>query len=65
MTQTPIKTFKNINFTKRDYECTNVVFCQAENAPDENWVECKEIEIELKKCKQLYKQGGVRYFGYL
>ena len=60
-----MKTFKNINFTKRNYECTNVVFCQAENAPDTNWVECEEIEIELKKCDQLYKQGDVRYFGYV
>ena len=60
-----MKTFKNINFTKRNYECTNVVFCQAETTPDTNWVECEEIEIELKKCDQLYKQGDVRYFGYL
>ena len=40
-----MKTFKNINFTKRNYECTNIVFCQAENAPDTNWVECEEKEI--------------------
>ena len=58
-------TFKNTNFTKRNYECTNVVFCQAENAPDANWAECEEIEIELAKCDQLYKQNDIRYFGYL
>ncbi len=60
-----MKTFKNINFTKRNYECTNIVFCQAETAPDENWVECEEIEIELAKCDQLHKQADVRYFGYM
>jgi hypothetical protein len=60
-----MKTFKNINFTKRNYECTNVVFCQAEKAPDANWVECKEVEIELLKCSQLYRQGDVIYFGYM
>lgn len=60
-----MKTFKNINFTKRNYECTNVVFCKAENAPDANWEECEEIEIELAKCDQLYKQDDVRYFGYM
>jgi len=60
-----MKTFKNINFTKRNYETTNIVFCQAETAPNENWLECNELEIDLLNCKQLYKQGDVRYFGYL
>jgi len=63
--KTTMKTFKNINFKKRNYESTNVVFCQAENAPDENWVECEDIEIELAKCDQLYIQADVRYFGYM
>jgi hypothetical protein len=58
-----MKTFKNKNFTKRNYECTNVVFCQAETAPDANWVECNENEIG--NCQQLWLQNGVRYFGYL
>ena len=60
-----MKTYKNANFTKRNYECTNVVFCQSETAPDANWIECKEEEIELSKCVQLYKQTNVRYFGYI
>ena len=60
-----MKTFKNINFTERNYECTNIVFCQAENAPDTNWVECEEKEIELLECKHLHVQGYVRYFGYM
>lgn len=60
-----MKTFKNKNFKKRDYDCTNVVFVQSENAPNENWVECDETEIETLKCDQLYKQGNERYFGYM
>lgn len=58
-------TFKNTNFTKIDYECTNIVFCQAETKPGENWIECDPAEIEKSKCKQLYIQNGVRYYGYL
>jgi hypothetical protein len=58
-----MKTFKNKNFTKRDYECTNVVACQAEKPPDENWIECSE-EI-LEKLTSLQIVAGVRYFGYL
>ena len=60
-----MKTFKNKNFTKRDYECTNIVFCQSEIAPNENWIECDEKEIQELKCSQLYTQAGVKYYGYL
>jgi hypothetical protein len=60
-----MKTFKNINFTKRDYDCTNIVFCQAENAPDVNWVECEEMSIKLAKCNQLYTSDNVTYFGFI
>lgn len=60
-----MKTFKNALFVKRDYECTNVIFCQAEEAPADNWIECKEEEIERWNCKPLYIQDEVRYFGYL
>lgn len=57
-----VKTFKNKHFVKRDYESTNVVFCEAEAAPNENWIEC---EPEENKLDQLYIQGNVKYFGYL
>lgn len=37
------KTYKNKNFTKRNYECTNVVFAVGETAPrGEQWVETSE-----------------------
>jgi len=58
-------TFKNKNFTKRNYELTNIVFCQSNNAPNENWVECDPNEISEMKCQQLYIQDDVRYFGYM
>jgi hypothetical protein len=60
---TTMKTFRNTNWTRRDYEGTNVIFCQAEEAPKAYWVECDEVEIG--KCQQLWIQDGVRYFGYL
>lgn len=60
-----MKTFKNKNFTKRNYECTNIVFCQAEIAPNENWIECEEEEIEEMRCTQLWIEGDIKYFGYL
>lgn len=58
-----MKTFKNKNFTKRDYECTNVVACVAENAPDDNWIECDE-EI-LNGLDRIHTIAGACYYGYL
>ena len=56
-------TFKNKNYDKKDTKnCTRVVFCEADKAPDENWVKCNPKENTLT---QLYMQTGVRYFGYL
>lgn len=58
-------TFKNNNFTKRNYESTNIVFCQSYVAPDNSFTECDELEIYLLKCCHLYTENGVRYFGYM
>ena len=64
-----VKTFKNKNFTKRNYECTNIVFCQSTVAPDANWVKCKTSEISEMRCGQIELRTvngvDVRYFGYL
>jgi hypothetical protein len=57
-----MKTFRNIKFIKRDYDCTNIVFCEAETAPNENWIECDANENTLN---QLWMENGDRYFGYL
>ena len=60
-------TYKNKAFTKRDYEATNIVFCQSEkevNLP--NWALCDEKEIEAMGCHQLWvEQNGKRIFGWL
>lgn len=60
-----MKTFKNINFKSRDYECTNIVFCFSENAPNSNWIECSEFEISKMKCEKLYSHNGIIYYGYM
>lgn len=56
-------TFKNKNFTKRDYECTNKVCCVAQVAPDSNWIPCDESELD--GLTRLYIQGDVQFYGYL
>lgn len=56
-------TFKNKNFTKRNYECTNVVACVAETAPNANYVPADDSILE--GLTQLWIEGGVRYYGYL
>ncbi len=58
-----MKTFRNARFTKRDYECTNIVACQADAAPGDNWTECDASVLD--GLMQLYIQAGVRYFGFL
>ena len=58
-----MKTFKNTSFTKRDYECANVIACQGENAPEGTWVECEESF--LVGLKPLWIIAGVRFFGHL
>jgi hypothetical protein len=58
-----MKTFKNIHFTKRDYECTNVVACVSDVAPDANWTPADESI--LKGLTQLQIVAGVAYWGYL
>ncbi len=58
-----MKTFKNKNYFKRDYECTNVIACVAEKAPNDNYIECDAFEIE--HLKKLYTENGITYYGYL
>jgi hypothetical protein len=55
--------FKNKNFTSRNYECTNVVFCIADAAPDANWIATNDAIPE--SMSQLWITNGVRYFGWM
>lgn len=60
-----MKTYKNKNFKTRDYEATNVVACQGNEAPNANWIEANESIIQEMKLNQLWIENNVRYFGWL
>jgi hypothetical protein len=72
-----MKVYRNIHFDgKRDYECTNVIACIADAAPDENWIENTDPKFPVyafadgraaldNGVQQLYIKAGVRYFGWL
>lgn len=55
--------YKNKNFTKRNYECTNIVACISNKAPNNNFIEADEKILD--KLTHIYTQSGVQYFGYL
>lgn len=58
-------TFKNKNFTKRDYEATNIVACVADDAPatpDNRWI---ETDMDISNLSHLWTQADVRFYGYL
>lgn len=60
-----MKTFKNANFTKRNYECTNVVACVAAEAPNDGitWIETSEVEVS--GLDRIFIRAGIQYYGYL
>jgi len=58
-----MNTYKNIHFTKRDYEATNIVACQAMEVPNQNYAPCDESVIE--SLTHIYTENGVRFYGYL
>lgn len=64
-----MKTYKHKLFTKRDYECINVVYCQANNAPNEHYIEVNENELLTSNCmlltEELSNNNLVKYFGYM
>lgn len=55
--------FKNKNFTKRNYEGTNIVACVADAAPKDYFVEADESV--LNGLVQLWIESNVKYYGYL
>ena len=63
---TQARIFKNINFVKRDYECTNIVAAEALNddaVMDANWAQ-DDASI-LNGLRPLYVENDVRFYGYL
>ena len=61
--------YRNTKFIKRNYECTyectNVVFCEAEESPSEYFVEYDKGNLFPEGITHLYTQDNVRYYGYL
>lgn len=55
--------YRNKQFTKRNYECTNIVACVADQAPGDNY-EPADPSI-LNRLTQLWIEKGVKYYGYL
>ncbi len=55
--------FKNKNFTRRDFECTNIVACESEQAPNTNYVAADKSIIE--GLTPLWIENGTTYYGYL
>lgn len=56
-------TYRNINWTKRNYECTNVVACVGDKPANGDWAECDDnILIGLTK---LHTIAGTTYYGYM
>jgi len=64
-----MRTFKCINF-KRNYDCINVKFIQANHDMDKNvWIECDEQELIDSDCTELTTVEGQglieKMFGYI
>jgi hypothetical protein len=59
--KTILQTFRNKNYNPNaNYDCTIIIFCQAENRPSTDWLPAKAEDIN---CPHLYTQGGIRYYG--
>lgn len=58
-----MNTYRNTKWTRRDYECTNVVACVGPSAPASHWEKCDDNV--LAGLTMLYRQGDVTYYGYM
>lgn len=57
------KTYRNINFTKRNYDCMNIVACVSHKAPNSNYVE--DDKLILNGLDEIFRENGVQYYGFL
>ncbi len=61
-----MKWFKHIGFNgKRDYERTNLCYCNAPTAPSSEWVETEPPLPKLTTMIRLYRQGEAQFYGWL
>lgn len=56
-------TFKNTKWIKRNYDCTNIVACQAPVAPNENYQIAEESILE--GLTPLHRIGETKFYGYM
>ena len=67
-TDPSFRVFRNRNYTKRDYECTNVVACVAAAAPGDCWEPCDSSVLQgLTPLELRATDNGMDYrlFGHL
>lgn len=55
--------FRNLNYQRREYEATDIVACEAKAPPNDNYVSCGADILE--PLTLLFKENGVKYWGYL
>lgn len=61
-----MKTYRNANWTKRDYECINVVACVSPVNPTSGYAEWVEAGEEiLEGLTLLHSIGAATFYGYL
>ena len=62
-----MQTFKNTRYTTRNYENTNVIICEADQAPADYWMPCNESEKNglTKLFIEWANSTQVTYYGYL
>lgn len=60
------KIFQNSKFIKREFDCTYVVYCETDKAPNEYWIETKLAVNQLPQyMEHLYTENNIKYYGYL
>lgn len=59
------KWYKSKLFSKRDYEVTQIVFCNGTPPDFENWEECKPEEVNKTSCTHLHTIDGTKFYGWL
>jgi len=64
-----MRIFKNKNFTKRNYDCTNIVACEiveeGAKVPDNYEAADEAFGAYVRNLTPLWIESGVRYYGYL
>jgi hypothetical protein len=65
-----MNTYRNSNFTKRNYDCTNIVACRTEHNPSErgdktNIAWTPAVDEVINGLTMLWICDGVEYYGYL